>query len=136
MIAAVVEVAHAAGRPVAAHTVAGPGVRAAMVAGVPIAAGTDYRHGSLARELALLAEAGVTPIDVLQAAPGAAARLVRRPDLGTLASGAAADLVVVRCDPLRDLGALADVLLVVQGGRVVHRHETLAVAGLPRGIPC
>jgi imidazolonepropionase-like amidohydrolase len=98
-------------------------IRRAYAAGVTIVAGTDYRHGALPLEIELLVAAGVAPIDALRAATGAAARLLRRDDLGTLAIGAKADLVVVRGDPLRS--PLGEAVLVVLGGRVVLAHPDL-----------
>jgi len=101
-----------------AEAVHADSVRRAYAAGVTIVAGTDYRHGSLPLEIELLAAAGVTPADALRAATGAAAQMLRRPDLGSLAAGAKADLVVVRGDPIRDRGVVGEVVLVVAGGRI------------------
>jgi imidazolonepropionase-like amidohydrolase len=113
----------AARRADATHEAA---IRRALEAGVPIVAGTDYQHGALPLEVALLAAAGLSPIEALRAATRAAARLLRRPDLGTLAVGARADLLVVRGDPLSDVGALREPLLVVQEGAVVWCAPELA----------
>jgi imidazolonepropionase-like amidohydrolase len=63
------------------------------------------------------------PIDVLRAATVNAADLVGLAgEIGTLAVGARADLLVLDGDPLRSLGVLAEpkhIRHVVQGGRVV-----------------
>ncbi|MFU8888905.1 MAG: amidohydrolase family protein [Trueperaceae bacterium] len=107
-------------------------VRRAHAAGVPVVAGTDYRHGSLPLEIELLAAAGLAPLEALRAATRAAAVLLRRDDLGSLMPGARADLVVVRGDPLRDLAALRDPLLVVLGGRLAWAHPELAAAPIAR----
>ncbi|MGW0787091.1 amidohydrolase family protein [Streptomyces sp. NPDC002911] len=72
------------------------------------------------------------PIDVIRAATSTAAELLgMRGEIGTLEPGAHADLVVLRGDPLTDIGFLADpahVVGVVQGGSVVsaQRGSTLA----------
>ena len=76
--------------------------------------GTDLGNGSVpagihTRELRLMEEAGLTRDEVLRAA-------TRAP----LDSDAPADLIAVRRDPLADLGAFEDVLLVVRAGRVVR----------------
>jgi|SRR6056297_792465 len=104
-----------------AVTVHAGSVMRAYRAGVPIVAGTDYVHGSLPFELQLLTEAGVPPVVALEAATSAAAALLRIPELGRVTAGAAADLTVVGGDPTADIGAMRDVRLVVQDGRVVHR---------------
>jgi imidazolonepropionase-like amidohydrolase len=64
------------------------------------------------------------PLDVIRAATCVAAQLLcAEGEIGTLAAGARADVVVVDADPLEDIGVLADpavhMSLVVQGGVVV-----------------
>jgi imidazolonepropionase-like amidohydrolase len=70
-------------------------------------------------ELRRLARAGLPVAAVLRAATAAAASTLGRPDLGRIAPGATADLLLVAGDPFARLGALRDVRLVVVGGRVV-----------------
>ncbi|GAA2205281.1 amidohydrolase family protein [Nonomuraea monospora] len=93
--------------------------------GVRIAYGTDllggmHRHQN--QEFRLRGEVQ-RPIDVLRAATTGAAELVGLGgEIGTLAVGAHADLVVLDGDPLEDLGVLADpthVRHVVQAGALV-----------------
>lgn len=77
--------------------------------GVTIAFGTDT--GPPARfqgyfehmELELMAEAGLSPMQVLVAATGDAARCLGLDDLGTLEPGKWADLVVLRENPLENI---------------------------------
>ncbi len=81
-------------------------------AGVAVAFGTD--SGPLGRfqgyfehmEMALMAEAGMTPAQVLRSATGVAADCLGRSDVGTLEPGRRADFVLLRADPLRDLANL------------------------------
>ena len=94
--------------------------------GVPIGAGTDTQGAdmtfgaSLHRELALLAEAGLTPANALTAATRDAAAAMRMDEhLGTIEPGKLADLVVVEGDPTKDIGAIAKVRMVIQDGRIV-----------------
>ncbi|MFE9724614.1 amidohydrolase family protein [Streptomyces sp. NPDC005794] len=72
------------------------------------------------------------PIDVIRAATSTAAELLgMRGEIGTLEPGARADLVVLRGDPLTDIGFLADpahVVGVVQGGSVVSAERGAALA--------
>jgi imidazolonepropionase-like amidohydrolase len=98
--------------------------RRAVEAGVRIAMGTDSGvtpHGKNLRELQLMADGGMTPAAVLEATTRSAAELMGvDDDLGTIAEGKLADLVVVGGDPY-DFSDLADrVEQVWQGGaRVV-----------------
>jgi imidazolonepropionase-like amidohydrolase len=80
---------------------------------VPIAVGTDSSvpplTGQNARELELLVEAGLTPIEAIASATSVAAgvmRLGRR--LGTIAAGFMADMLLVRGDPSTSIGVLED----------------------------
>ncbi len=94
--------------------------RQALRMGVPLLVGTDAMHGGLAYELGILQDLGGSPARLLQAATGSAARaLGLAGEIGTLREGAAADLLVVRGNALQDVGCLAEVLLVMQGGKII-----------------
>lgn len=101
---------------------------AAVSSGMRIAAGTDAgtpfnRHGDLARELVLMVEHGLSPMQTLVAATrGAAENLGMAHEIGTLEVGKLADLVLVDGDPVADIAATGRVVLVVKDG-VVHRNE-------------
>lgn len=79
----------------------------------------DIPGGGLHRELELLVGAGLTPIDAIRAATGNAARILGRDDLGVIAPGRIADLVVVDGDPTQDIRATRGIRWVVKAGRVV-----------------
>lgn len=85
--------------------------RLAAEAGVRVAMGTDCPvspHGTNLRELELMASNGLTPEQALVAATSSAAELMGLDDeLGTLAPGKRADVVVVDGDPF-DFGTLKD----------------------------
>ena len=95
-------------------------------AGVPVVAGTDAGtpfnpHGNLPKELALLAEVGLSPLDVLRAATTVAADALHLAgQVGTLRPGAFADLVAWDGDPLEGVSAYARPRAVVVGGKVKH----------------
>jgi imidazolonepropionase-like amidohydrolase len=85
--------------------------RRAVDAGVKVAMGTDSGvgpHGRNLRELGLMAEGGMAPLDVITATTSSAARLLSLNDeLGTLEVGKRADLVVISGDPL-DVATIGD----------------------------
>ncbi len=88
--------------------------------GVRIVAGTDGFPGlMLPRELELYAKAGIPSAEVLQIATlGAASVAGRADDLGTIAPGKLADLVLVEGDPAERISDVRKVALVVKGGVV------------------
>ncbi|HVS15114.1 MAG TPA: amidohydrolase family protein [Thermoanaerobaculia bacterium] len=96
-----------------------------VAAGVPIAFGTDsgppgrfqgyFEH----LELELMAEAGMSPTQVLLAATRDAARCLGLDEVGTLAPGHRADFVVLDADPLEDVRNLRRIHSVWIGGRAV-----------------
>jgi len=95
-------------------------------AGVPIAAGSDAGnigtlHGaSLHEELALMVEAGLPPLAVIEAASRGGARLMGRSEaLGTIEVGKVADFVILDGDPLADIRNTQRIHRVVKGGAVL-----------------
>src|SRR5215218_1570180 len=99
------------------------GFTRAVKAGVRIAYGTDsgvYPHGWNARQLPYMARHGMTAMAAVQSATVVAAELLGwRDRVGALAPGRLADVIAVPGDPLDDLGLLAEVPFVMQGGRVL-----------------
>ena len=108
-------------------------------AGVTIAAGTDAGnigtlHGpSIFRELRLMADAGLTPREVLASATAGGARVMgREKDLGAVAPGKLADLLILDRDPLVDVANLEAIYRVVKGGRVFTTDELARAAAAGR----
>ena len=98
----------------------------ALRAGVRIAYGTDagvYPHGQNARQFAYMVRFGMTPMQAIQSATINAARLLgQEQDIGAIAPGRRADLVVVSGDPLSDISVLhSAVEAVMKDGVVVRR---------------
>lgn len=88
---------------------------AALDAGVTVLAGTDAAGaGTLAEEIALLAELGMTPHDALAAGSSSARAYLGHPGLVV---GAAADVVTYHDDPREDLSALRRPAAIVRRGR-------------------
>lgn len=97
----------------------------AAKAGVKIALGTDASigpHGTNARELKLLTNVGLSPMEAIQAGTKTAAEcLGMENQIGTLEEGKLADLIMVDGDPLGDISILEDkskILLVMQNGDI------------------
>jgi imidazolonepropionase-like amidohydrolase len=71
--------------------------------------GTPFNpHGSNARELQYMVEAGMSAIDALKAATANAADLLRLPTRGRLKQGFMADLLLVEGDPTQDISRAGD----------------------------
>lgn len=92
--------------------------------GGTVALGTDYgtpcaAPGMPLREMELLLEAGLSPMEVLVASTRNAAQVCGQADrLGTLEPGKLADIIVVDGDPLADVDVLRHVTLVMKNGEV------------------
>lgn len=97
--------------------------RRAHAAGVKIAFGTDTgvsAHGDNAHEFVLLVQAGLTPLQAIQAATvHAADHLGLSAEVGSLEVGKVADLIAVDGDPAQDVARLKAVKAVMKSGRVV-----------------
>ena len=95
-------------------------------AGVAIAMGTDagvMPHGTNLRELGLMVNVGLSPMEAIVATTKVAAECLGWQDrIGTLERGKLADVVVAATDPLADIRALEkteNIVLVMQEGKVV-----------------
>jgi len=100
-------------------------VRMMYKAGVRIMAGSDFSDWALVpgvdlhNELALLVEAGFTPLEALQAATLNPARFMGKTDAyGTIQVGRLADLVLLDMNPLEDISHTRKIHAVVLGGRL------------------
>lgn len=103
---------------------------AARAAGVTMCMGGDagvYAHGTNAREMELMAAAGMPAAEVLIAATSGNARVFRVGDrLGAVRPGLLADLIAVEGDPTRDIAAVRAVRLVMKDGVIVRDDAAAA----------
>ena len=103
-------------------------------AGGIVLAGTDtpwpylFPGYSLHEEIHLLVDAGFTPMEALQAATGNAARIFgKKADVGIVAPGKRADLVILRDNPLVDIHNTLSIMKVIKNGRpvgIVSKNQT------------
>ena len=90
--------------------------------GVPVAFGTD--SGPMGRfqgyfehmEMELMAQAGLSPEEILRSATGVAAECLGRDDIGTLEAGRRADFIILGADPLEDVTNMRAIEGVWVGG--------------------
>lgn len=93
--------------------------------GLKVAMGTDQSHRLLVGENMVELEfmvdwLGMTPMEAIVAATSRAAECLERPEIGALAPGRLADVLVVAGDPLADIRVLQErdnIRLVMKGGR-------------------
>jgi imidazolonepropionase-like amidohydrolase len=96
-------------------------VKALHDAGVPVVVGTDegIPGHSVHREIELYVEAGLTPMQALQAATIVSARAMKMDaELGTIERGKRADMVVLNANPLESISNIRSVRWTISGGRV------------------
>jgi imidazolonepropionase-like amidohydrolase len=108
-------------------------------AGVTIVLGSDTFSGrglfgaNTLDEAELMVAAGMTPIQSLVAGTSAAARQCVRADLGEVASGKRADLIMLTADPTRDIGNLRSLAMTILNGEIVVDNRQ-AMAEDSRGV--
>jgi hypothetical protein len=97
-------------------------------AGVKFMAGTDtpnpycFPGFSIHDELALLVQAGFTPMEALQTATRNPAQFFGvEKELGTIEQGKIADLVVLNANPLENIGNTKQIEAVIIGGKLIER---------------
>ena len=97
----------------------------ALKAGVKMVYATDagvYPHGDNARQFAVMVQWGASPLQALQSATlNAAEALGQAGQVGQIKTGAWADLVGVRGDPLSDVRVLEKPVFVMKGGQTVRK---------------
>ena len=100
--------------------------------GIRLVPGTDDMPGfTLHSEFEIWAQAGIPNGRILQIATlGCARYLGRDQDLGSIARGKLADLMLVAGDPTKDISAIRQVRLVMKGGAVYYPEEIYSKMGI------
>ena len=120
------------------YAIAAKNTAQVAAAGIPIAVGTDsglplrfpglWEH----REMELLVQAGLTPMEAIQAATVNAARFLGvDSQYGTLAPGKVADFLVLHADPLADITNSRKIDAVWMNGKPVNRAALASGGGAP-----
>jgi imidazolonepropionase-like amidohydrolase len=94
--------------------------KAALESGVTILSGSDvgvFAHGENAREIELMADYGMPPIDALKSATSIAGRILHM-EIGQVKAGMFADLIAVDGDPTKDITSLRKVKFVMKAGTI------------------
>jgi len=106
-------------------------VKALYDAGIPVESGTDSIAGfTLQRELELHVKAGIPAARVLADATRGAARIVGADELGVIAPGKLADLILVDGDPSSQISAIRRVSTVMKNGVIYRTPELYDALGI------
>ncbi len=105
--------------------VAQESLRRINAAGGILALGTDQSIGPAThRELELLVEGGIPPLDAIRIGTLNAARFLGRDrDMGSVEEGKIADLVLLNADPLKDINNAKQIDMVMKAGQVIDRSK-------------
>lgn len=98
---------------------------AALKSGVTVSMGGDagvFSHGDNGREMSLMADYGMKPVDVLRSATSVNADVFGYADkIGRIKKRLLADLIAVQGDPLTNINTVRDVRFVMKDGKIyVH----------------
>lgn len=97
--------------------------RMALDAGVTICMGGDvgvYAHGDNAREMEMMVDYGMKPLDVLQSATSVNADVFGYADkIGWIKIGLLADLIAVEDDPSVDIRNIRKIKMIMKGGVLI-----------------
>lgn len=97
----------------------------ALEAGVKICFGGDvgvFTHGDNARELEMMVEYGMKPVDALKSATSINADIFHYANqIGRVKAGLLADLIAVEGNPIQNIKDIRKVKLVMKGGEIVKQ---------------
>jgi len=100
--------------------------------GITVVAGTDINNGyALHRELEIYNQAGIPAPEVLRMATLTAAQVMKRDnELGSIAPGKLADMILVSGDPTTDINDIRKIDTVIKGGTVMYPAELYPAMGI------
>jgi len=100
--------------------------------GIQIVAGTDAESGyAFHRELEIYVEAGIPAPEVLRMATLEAATVMHRDkDLGSIAPGKYADMILVNGDPTKNISDIRHIGLVIKNGEMYKPSEMYPAFGI------
>jgi imidazolonepropionase-like amidohydrolase len=120
----------AAKRPLAALFDAESNVKRLLQAGILIAAGTDapypgdFQGEGIHRELELLVESGLTPLEAITVATKNAAKIMNaETEWGTLEAGKLADILIVDGKPDQNIRDTRNIARVIREGTILDRNK-------------
>jgi len=105
-------------------------IRKIDAAGGVVALGTDQSSGPAThREMELLVQAGIKPLEVIKIASHNAALYLGKADtMGSIEPEMLADMVLLNSDPLTEIDNTKDIAFVVKAGKIID-ESTLPLAG-------
>ena len=96
----------------------------ALATGVKICMGGDvgvFPHGENAREMEMMVEYGMKPINVLQSSTSINAEVFKLKDLGNIKTGYLADIIAVQGEPEKQISSLKNVIFVMKNGIIYKK---------------
>ncbi|TWR24684.1 amidohydrolase family protein [Mucilaginibacter achroorhodeus] len=103
--------------------------------GVPVVAGTDmgFPGFSVARELELYVEGGLTPAQALKTATLIPAQVMGlEQKTGSISTGKNADILIIHGNPLNNISAVRNVKVVIKGGKVYNPYVLHKMVGFSK----
>lgn len=101
----------------------------ALASGVTIGMGGDagvFKHGDNAREMEMMVDYGMKPVDVLKAATSVNADVFKISNkVGRIKAGLSADIIAVEDNPAIDISKIKKVSMVMKGGEIVKQQLTI-----------
>ena len=97
----------------------------ALDSGVDIIFGGDvgvFTHGENYREMELMVEYGMKPLEVLKTATSVNARIFHLDGLGRIQNGLLADIIAVDGNPVENIEQMRQVRFVMKDG-IVYKNE-------------
>jgi imidazolonepropionase-like amidohydrolase len=95
----------------------------ALATGVKICMGGDvgvFPHGENVREMELMVEYGMNPLQVLQSSTYINAEVFKLKDLGRIKNGYLADLIAVKGEPDKQVSSIKNVTFIMKNG-IIHK---------------